>query len=93
MGQRLEVLLVEDHEDDAILIARSLSRGGYEPNIKRVETEAAMREALASGAWDIILSDYLLPQFSCEDALRVLRESGLEIPFIALSGTPGQATM
>src|ERR1700722_5773197 len=94
MGQPLQVLLVEDREDDAILIARSLSRAGYEPHIKRIETESAMREALAAGGpWDIILSDYVLPRFSCESALRVLRESGLEIPFIALSGTVNEETI
>ena len=93
MGQPLQVLLVEDREDDAILIARSLSRAGYEPCVKRIETESAMREALASGTWDIILSDYILPRFSCESALRVLRESGLEIPFIALSGTVNEETI
>ena len=93
MGQPLEVLLVEDREDDEILIARCLTRAGYDPHIRRVETEAAMREALLSRIPEIILSDYVLPRFSCEGALRVLRESGLEIPFIALSGTVNEETI
>jgi len=87
MDRRLEVLLVEDREDDAILIGRALSRAGYQPNIHRIETESEMRAALAKGEWHIILSDYTLPRFSCEQALRVVRETGSDIPLIALSGT------
>ncbi|HVW85996.1 MAG TPA: response regulator, partial [Bryobacteraceae bacterium] len=87
MSQPLEVLLVEDSEDDALLIARTLSRAGYDARISRVETEEAMREAIGSRNWDVILSDYVLPRFSCQAALGVLGASGLDIPFIALSGT------
>jgi signal transduction histidine kinase len=93
MAQPLKVLLVEDSEDDAILIARCLSRAGYDLRIKRIETESALRESLASGPWDVILSDYVLPRFSCEGALRVLKDTGQEIPFIALSGTVNEETI
>jgi two-component system cell cycle sensor histidine kinase/response regulator CckA len=87
MKRVLDVLLVEDREDDAILISRCLSKAGYEPNMLRVDTEQGMRDALGARKWDIVLSDYALPQFDCRHALRVLVEAGLDIPFIALSGT------
>ena len=87
MKRLLDVLLIEDREDDAILISRCLSRAGYEPNMLRVDTEQGMRDALAARKWDVVLSDYSLPQFDCPHALRVLIETGLDIPFIALSGT------
>jgi signal transduction histidine kinase len=93
MGQPLTVLLVEDSEDDALLIRRCLMRGGYEPNITRVETEAEMREALAAGPVDIILSDYVLRRFSCQGALETLKSTGSDIPFIALSGTVNEETI
>jgi signal transduction histidine kinase len=89
----LKVLLIEDREDDALLIARTLTRGGYDAYIHRVDTEAALREALASQSWDVILSDYRLPRFSCQAALRALQESGADIPFIALSGTGNEETI
>jgi signal transduction histidine kinase len=93
MGQPLQVLLVEDREDDGAPIARLLSRAGYEPHIHRVDTEEAMRERLAARGWDIILADCALPRFSCHAALDVLRVSGLDIPFIALSDTANEETI
>src|SRR5450432_3204490 len=61
---RLSVLLVEDSVDDASLVVRELERGGFVPTIDRVETQAAFNMALASGTWDVIISDYTLPQYS-----------------------------
>jgi signal transduction histidine kinase len=85
----LRVLLVEDSEDDAVLIARELRRGDYAPAIQRVETEAAMRAALAD-PWDVVISDHSLPQFSGPAALTLLRATGLDIPFIVVSGAIGE---
>ncbi|MBZ0292527.1 MAG: PAS domain S-box protein [Anaerolineae bacterium] len=87
MSKPLRVLVVEDSEDDMFLILRNLRQGGYEPQINRVETRDAMRAALEQGTWEIVLSDYSLPQFNALGALSVLKESGLDIPFIIVSGT------
>ena len=89
MPVTLRVLLVEDSEDDAVLIARELRRGDYAPAIQRVETEAAMGAALAD-PWDVVISDYSLPQFSGPAALTLLRATGLDIPFIVVSGAIGE---
>jgi signal transduction histidine kinase len=86
MGRPLKVLLIEDREEDALLIRRSLERAGYEPEIVRVESEEAMKAALTGGTFDVILSDYGLPRFSCQEALDALHSTGLDIPFIAVSG-------
>jgi len=86
MSAPLRVLLVEDSEDDAELLTFELMRNGFSPSAQRVETEPAMRAALANGRWDIVLSDYHLPQFSAERALAVLQQSGHDLPFIILSG-------
>jgi signal transduction histidine kinase len=98
MSQPLKVLLVEDRADDALLIQRCLTRAGYEPEITRVETEAAMRSALVGAKpgirpFDIVLSSYGVRRFSCQAALDVLHSAGLDIPFIALSGTVNEETI
>jgi signal transduction histidine kinase len=87
MEAALRVLMVEDNEDDMLLTLRQLERSGYAPTYQRVEDESAMRAALAENVWDLVLSDWSLPQFSGREALRVLNETGLDIPFIIVSGT------
>lgn len=90
MAQALQVLIVEDEEDDALLIVRELARGGYAPAYQRVETEAAMRAALAAQPWDLIISDYAMPAFSGTAALETVQSFGLDVPFIIVSGAIGE---
>jgi len=92
MSIPLRVLIVEDSEDDALLLLRALRHGGYNPEFERVETAAAMKTALARQIWDIIISDYSMPYFSGPAALLVARQSGLDLPFIVLSGAIGEET-
>jgi PAS domain S-box-containing protein len=88
----LAVLIVEDRESDAQLVVRALSQAGYDVVPERVETAAEMRAALAKQAWDVVISDYSLPQFNGPAALTLLHEMGLDIPFIVVSGTIGEET-
>ena len=92
MSKPVRALIVEDSEDDAALLVRELRRGGYDPSFERVQTAAALRKALSVQGWDIILSDYSMPQFNAIDALEVLKATGLDIPFILISGTVGEET-
>jgi PAS domain S-box-containing protein len=87
---RLRVLQVEDSANDAALIVRALERSGFAVEAERADNAAHMRAALASRTFDVIISDYLLPQFDAPAALRVLHESGADIPFIVVSGTIGE---
>jgi signal transduction histidine kinase len=87
----LRVLMVEDSIDDEALILRELHRGGFEVTSVRVQTAVAMREALAE-AWDLVLSDFSMPDFSGPAAIEILAESGREIPLIIVSGTIGEET-
>jgi two-component system, cell cycle sensor histidine kinase and response regulator CckA len=92
MDVPIRVLMVEDSEDDADLIARELRRGGYEPVTERVDSAEAMQAALDRAKWDLVICDFSMPQFSGKDALRLLRASGSEAPFIFVSGTIGEDT-
>jgi len=90
MPKPLKVLIVEDSEEDSWLLLRELQRGGYAPVHQRVETASQMTEALADGTWDIVISDYQMPSFSAPRALKVLHESGQDLPFIIVSGKIGE---
>jgi DNA-binding NtrC family response regulator len=91
MGVPLEVLLVEDSEDDALLLLRQLRRGGYEPVWKRVDTAQAMEAALDERGWDLVVSDHSMPAFSSVAALDLLRRKGfVDLPFIIVSGQIGE---
>jgi len=84
--QPLRVLLVEDSEADANLLRRALERSGFEPRCQRVDTREAMELALRTESWDLILADHAMPQFSAPEALQVLKEGRLDVPFIIVSG-------
>ena len=88
----LRVLIVEDSEDDTLLMVRELQRGGFDPVFERVQTPASMTAALQAQAWDLIISDYSMPQFGGSAALSLFKQQGLDIPFIAVSGVIGEDT-
>lgn len=88
----LRVLVVEDSEFDARMLAGLLKAGGFEPEFMRVETATQMSAALDSVDWEIILADYNMPEFSAPKALEVLQETKLDIPFIIVSGGIGEDT-
>ncbi len=90
MSLPLRVLIVEDNDDDRLLLLRTLRQGGYEPLHRCVQTVAALSAALAKEPWDLVLSDYRLPQFNGAEALRLVQESGLDMPFIIVSGVIGE---
>jgi signal transduction histidine kinase/FixJ family two-component response regulator len=66
-----------------------LQQAGFDPRWKRVETEPDFLDELKNTP-DIILSDYSMPQFNGLRAAELLQASGLNIPFILISGTVGE---
>jgi PAS domain S-box-containing protein len=87
----LNALIVEDSADDKELLLRELRRA-YQVHHRWVWTEPEMKKALAEQKWDVILSDFSMPEFSATQALEVLRQSGLDLPFLIISGTIGEET-
>ena len=86
MGKPLRVLIIEDSENDALLLLRELRRSGYEPVSERVYTAAAVNDAIGTKQWDVIISDFVMPQFSGLEALNLIKSKGLDVPFIITSG-------
>jgi two-component system cell cycle sensor histidine kinase/response regulator CckA len=92
MTTPLRLLLVEDSADDALLVVRELRRGGFDPTVERVETREGMIAALERGGWHLVISDYSMPLFDAPGALALVREHGLDVPVIIVSGTIGEET-
>jgi len=91
MIKPLRLLLVEDSGDDAELVIRELRRGGFHPIWTPVATQEAFKAALQEGPWDIVISDYSLPEYSGMAALADLQATSKYIPFILISGSIGEA--
>ena len=89
MNKPLKVLFIEDSEYDVQILIRELRRGGYEPLSERVETARDMSAALDRQKWDLVISDYVMPRLSGLDALTLVKDWGLDLPFIIVSGNIG----
>lgn len=86
MSTPLRALVLEDRPEDADLMIHELRKAGFDPTWERVESEPEFLTHLAPEL-DLILADYTLPQFDALRALGLLNESGLDIPFIVVTGT------
>ncbi len=94
-GERtpLRLLLVEDSDNDATLVLRQLRRAGHSVACTRVTTRDAYQAALLVDAWDVIISDHMVPGYGGLAALADLRATGRDIPFILISGSIGEAVI
>ncbi len=91
MPRSLNLLLLEDSPNDAELILEVLRDAGFELASRRVDSQADYLRELDQPP-DFILSDFSMPQFTARDALRLMQERGLDIPFIVVSGCIGEET-
>jgi DNA-binding NtrC family response regulator len=80
------MLMVENAEDEAFLLYSELASRGLKIEYSRVDSAAQMSTTLAGGEWDIVVSDHDMPGFDAVAALRVLKDSGKDIPFVIYSG-------
>ncbi|WDT75276.1 MAG: response regulator [Candidatus Manganitrophus sp.] len=90
MEKSLRVLIVEDSEDDTALVLETLKERDFHPVYKRVETPEEMIAALRQSPWDVVVSDYTMPRFNALAAMRLIKEAGLDIPFIIVTGSIGE---
>ncbi|MGN6717492.1 MAG: response regulator [Candidatus Binatia bacterium] len=83
-------MIVEDSDDDAELILRTLRHGGLKAAYHRVDTREATQTALDEQTWDLVISDYKLPRFNGLEALKMVRDRNPDLPFVLVSGTIGE---
>lgn len=89
MSLPLQLLILEDSPADAELIIERLREAGFDPHSRRVDTAGDYVSAL-DHIPDVILSDFSMPQFNAREAIRLMKERGLDIPFIVVSGCIGE---
>jgi signal transduction histidine kinase len=87
MNSKLKILMLEDVEDDAGLIVRTLMKSGMQFESKRVDSKEEFTASLRNYPADVILSDHSLPQFNSLEALKICRRAKLSTPFILVTGT------
>jgi diguanylate cyclase (GGDEF)-like protein len=89
MTKSLHVLIIDDTEGDVGSLLDALKRGGYDPAYTRVDTPDALRAALGEQAWEVVIY-YSSPLLSAADALALLKERGLDLPFIVQADALGE---
>lgn len=83
----LRVLVVDDSQDDALLLLRTLGKIGFATEWARVDSATAMQAAFSGGGWDLVVSDYNIPGFGALEALEIARRHDPELPFFVVSGS------
>lgn len=90
MSGQLKLVVAEDDDTDAMLIARNLARGGIKCEMHRVQTESDFVDALQDIKPDVIISDFSMPEFDGRRALEIAVVRAPETPFLFVSGTIGE---
>ena len=84
------LLFLEDDAADLELIRRELSRAGMCFEGEAVTQPKEFARRIRDGCWDAILSDFRLQGWSGLDALEELKQAGMDIPFLLVTGTLGE---
>ncbi len=87
----LQILLLEDNNSDAELLAYELEKSGFDFQLERIQSEVELRRKMETDKPDLILSDHGLPSFDGFEALAIVRKTDPELPFIFVSGSNNQA--
>lgn len=90
MTTPINLLVIEDSAEDFVLLERQLRQDGLNARCRRVETEAALWDALDRGGCDALLSDYNVPGINVVETLLRIRQRHPELPLILVSGVVGE---
>jgi len=92
MTRRIHVLHLDDSQDDALLVARTLARDELECEISHVTSVDEFLVLLDRRRFDIILADYSVPGHDGRQLLETVLEYHPDTPFIYVSGAIGEET-
>jgi PAS domain S-box-containing protein len=86
----LRFLSLEDNPLDAEVIQTTLTNGGIDCELLRVETRSSFVAALETYEFDLILADYTLPSFDGISALEIACNLCPDVPFIFVTASLGE---
>jgi DNA-binding NtrC family response regulator len=92
VSRELKILILEDVPLDAVLLERELRSAGIVFTSLRVETRDAFVKQLDDFSPDLILSDYMMPQFTGMEALNIVKERSPATPVIIVTGSMNEET-
>jgi PAS domain S-box-containing protein len=87
---QVQLLLLENEAQDAELALSELRASGFAVDCTLAQNRDQFLAALQNGKFDAILADYRLPSWTGLDALKEVRASGKDIPFLLVTGTLGE---
>ncbi len=90
MSSVLKLLILEDRSEDVELVLYELRHAGFHPRWWHAENEEQYEQYLMANEVDVILADYVLPQFDALRALQMVKERNLDVPFIVVTGTASE---
>ena len=90
MDKALNILVIEDEDADYQLLTRHLQNGGLQFTAHRIATAAGLKDALRQGGWDLVITDYTLPDINIREKLHFIMAKLPDAPVIMTSGTIGE---
>jgi PAS domain S-box-containing protein len=90
MNNPVQILYLEDNPRDAELVRDKLQQIARPHEVQIASNRAEYEAALAQTRFDLILSDYSLPDYDGMAALALAQEKQPAVPFILISGTLGE---
>src|SRR5687767_5180801 len=93
MAEPLNILLLEDSDADAHLLIRFLRKNNLHSDIVRVWTKEDFLREINSGKFDLIIADHTLPSYNGMEAFRAVKQAGLNIPFILITGAVSERVL
>lgn len=90
MESKLRILHLEDNQNDAELIKEKINNNGINAEIDCIVSKEDYITGIESGNYDLILSDYSLPNYNGLMALIETQKRNIKTPFIFVSGTIGE---
>lgn len=82
----LHFLLVEDLVSDSFLLQRQLKKISENPEIRFVDTQLGLTNALKTYIPDLLISDFNLVGMDAFDVIRIAKEINPKIPVIVITG-------